>query len=52
MMLVKGRIVYMGPSGAPALAYVRGLPMAAAASPYQSGLSEVVSGPLRLLGEG
>jgi len=43
MMLVRGRLVYFGPSGAPALDYVRSLPIATATSPYQSWLSEVVS---------
>ena len=32
MMLVRGRVVYFGPSGAPALDYVRALPAAAATS--------------------
>jgi ABC-type multidrug transport system ATPase subunit len=40
-MLVRGRLVYFGPGGAPALSYVRGLP-AASASPYAPWLNDVV----------
>ncbi|GBF95048.1 P-loop containing nucleoside triphosphate hydrolase [Raphidocelis subcapitata] len=36
MMLVAGRVVYLGPSGAPALDFVRGLPVSTVASPYQA----------------
>jgi hypothetical protein len=42
-MLVRGRVVYFGASGAPALEYVRSLPMTACTSPYQSWQNEVVS---------
>jgi hypothetical protein len=43
LMLVRGRPVYFGPSGAPAFDYVRGLPITGATSPYKSCLNEVVS---------
>lgn len=48
-MLVAGRMVYLGPSGAPALDYVRGLPVSTLASPYQSQHNDVVGGRLALL---
>ena len=46
MMLLRGRLVYFGPSGAPAVDYIRALPVIAA-SPYQANLSDVVSAGAR-----
>lgn len=43
-MLVRGRIVYCGASGAAAMEYVNGLPAASWSSPYEPWLSDVVGG--------
>jgi hypothetical protein len=44
MVLLRGRVVYFGPSGGEALDYVAGLP-AAAAVPRQRGIGDAVRTP-------
>jgi hypothetical protein len=48
-MLVRGRVVYFGPCGAPAIDFVRSLPAARDASPYQPSLNGVVRAAPRAL---
>lgn len=42
LLLVRGRVVYFGPNGPPAIDYVRALPAASGYPPYQPGLNDAV----------